>query len=137
MLKLIELGKCHWTLSVWFWTCLDRFYYKLPNCFWKLHLHFAGRWQSKSVVSSNKFCTLQNAKVEAYWKCCLVCRVSSSYCALSKLCNGDRIAFFIIVPFTNVLVLLVMLSFEVKRLGCHLNTFCDKKILIFIILTFM
>ena len=48
-----------------------------------------------------------------------------------------RILIFIIVTFINCLVLLTMLGFEFKRLGCRLSTFGDKKVLIFIILAIM
>ena len=41
---------------------------------------------------------------------------------------------FVILAFLNFLVLLTMLGFEFKRLGCHLSTFGDKKVLIFMIL---
>jgi len=46
--------------------------------------------------------------------------------------------FFILIPFVNLVVLLVMIAFEIKRLGgCHLNAFKDKKLLIFMIMAFM
>ena len=45
-----------------------------------------------------------------------------------------RIAFFIIVPFFNFVVLIFMLAYEIKRLGWSFATFCDKKVIIFIIL---
>ena len=48
-----------------------------------------------------------------------------------------RMLFFIVVSFLNVMLLSVMLGTEIKRLGCHLTTFYDKKVLIFIIILFM
>jgi len=46
--------------------------------------------------------------------------------------------FFILIPFINLVVLLVMIAFEIKRLGgCHLSNYKDKKMLIFLILAFM
>lgn len=56
---------------------------------------------------------------------------------LSVCILWNRICFFVVVPFFNMIVLLLMLAFEFKRLGCHLSTFTDKKILIFILLCFM
>jgi len=54
---------------------------------------------------------------------------------LTDLCH--RITFFIVVSFLNFCVLMAMLGFEFKRLGCHFSTFTDKKIIIFIILAVM
>ena len=45
--------------------------------------------------------------------------------------------FFIVVPFINVLVILLMLAYELKRAGCHLSTLADKKIMILSILALM
>ena len=46
--------------------------------------------------------------------------------------------FFILIPFINLVVLLVMIAFEIKRLGgCHLSSYKDKKLLILMILAFM
>mmetsp|Transcript_39463 Transcript_39463/g.51653 ORF Transcript_39463/g.51653 Transcript_39463/m.51653 type:complete len:128 (+) Transcript_39463:169-552(+) len=43
----------------------------------------------------------------------------------------------ILISFVNFTVLLTMLGFEFKRLGCHWSSFKDKKVIIFIILAVM
>lgn len=48
-----------------------------------------------------------------------------------------RITFLIVISFLNFCVLLVMLGFEFKRLGCHCNILTDKKVLIVVILAIM
>lgn len=48
-----------------------------------------------------------------------------------------RIMFFLVVSCVNFAVLMFMLAFEFRRLGCHWSSLKDKKVLIFIILACM
>ena len=48
-----------------------------------------------------------------------------------------RIMFFLVISCVNFAVLMFMLAFEFRRLGCHWSSLKDKKVIIFIILAFM